>query len=94
MSMSDPVVGLQPKVPKDFQIFINLIEFCRSVRNSSMCCCYDVTLLGMLALFVWMLAIYYTYVYIYCCNLQYLSLVHVNMAVLYLPCCLKTGLTV
>ena len=28
-SLSDPVAGLQPKVPKDFLIFINLIEFCK-----------------------------------------------------------------
>ncbi|XP_068717854.1 DNA-dependent protein kinase catalytic subunit-like isoform X1 [Montipora capricornis] len=30
-SLSDPVVGLQPKVPKDFLIFVNLTEFCRCV---------------------------------------------------------------
>lgn len=29
VSLSDPVAGLQPKVPKDFMIFISLIEFCR-----------------------------------------------------------------
>ena len=29
VSLSDPVAGLQPKVPKDFLIFINLIEFCK-----------------------------------------------------------------
>ncbi|RMX44452.1 hypothetical protein pdam_00010090 [Pocillopora damicornis] len=31
VSLSDPVAGLQPKVPKDFMIFISLIEFCRCV---------------------------------------------------------------
>ncbi|XP_022778667.1 DNA-dependent protein kinase catalytic subunit-like isoform X5 [Stylophora pistillata] len=31
VSLSDPVPGLQPKVPKDFLIFISLIEFCRCV---------------------------------------------------------------
>ncbi|KAL9956083.1 hypothetical protein ACROYT_G037506 [Oculina patagonica] len=31
VSLSDPVAGLQPKVPKDFLIFINLIEFCKCV---------------------------------------------------------------
>ncbi|XP_067044034.1 DNA-dependent protein kinase catalytic subunit-like isoform X2 [Acropora muricata] len=31
MCLSDPVSGLQPKVPKDFLIFINLIEFCKCV---------------------------------------------------------------
>ena len=25
----DPVRGLQPKVPKDFQVFINLVDLCR-----------------------------------------------------------------
>lgn len=29
VSLSDPVAGLLPKVPKDFLIFINLIEFCK-----------------------------------------------------------------
>ena len=29
VALSDPVAGLQPKVPKDFLIFINLIEFCK-----------------------------------------------------------------
>lgn len=26
---SDPVSGLQPSVPKDFQVFINLVDLCR-----------------------------------------------------------------
>ena len=27
VSLSDPVAGLQPKVPKDFLVFINVVEF-------------------------------------------------------------------
>ena len=26
---SDPIAGLHPTVPRDFQIFINLVELCR-----------------------------------------------------------------
>ncbi|CAB4005561.1 DNA-dependent kinase catalytic subunit-like [Paramuricea clavata] len=30
-SVTDPITGLQPKAPKDFQIFINLVQFSRKV---------------------------------------------------------------
>ena len=26
---SDPELGLEPAVPKDFQVFINLVDLCR-----------------------------------------------------------------
>ena len=30
----DPVSGLLPSVPRDFQIFINLVDLCRSAKET------------------------------------------------------------
>lgn len=39
--VSDPTASLQPTVVKDFQVFINLVDFCR---------CFDVSVLLVLHL--------------------------------------------
>ena len=31
---SDPITGLQPSVPKDFHIFINLVDLCKQVHSA------------------------------------------------------------